>query len=81
MTLDPKLVEALNTEVASTGQSEALGRLLAAWLDAVTSGNEDLNDVSAADRHIELIYGEVSLEPAEVDESDEDDLVDEREDA
>jgi hypothetical protein len=61
MALDPKLTEAIRSAVADAGQSPALSRRLIAWMDAVTSGNEDLNDAGASLRHLEQLYSETSV--------------------
>jgi hypothetical protein len=61
MALDPKLTEAIRSAVAAAGQSPALSRRLIAWMDAATSGNEDLNDADASLRHLELLYSETSV--------------------
>ena len=60
--MDPKIVEAIEEAVREKDQSDALARRLTAWFDAVSSGNEDLNDRQSADRHLELLYGEVQLD-------------------
>jgi CxC ATPase-based modification system component len=61
MTLDPKLTEAIQSAVTDAGQSSALSRRLIAWMDAATSGNEDLNDADASARHLDLLYSETTV--------------------
>lgn len=61
MSVDPKLAAAVREAVSNAGQSESLARKLNAWLSAVADGNEDINDQSQADRHLEFIYAEVAL--------------------
>lgn len=61
MALDPKLIEAIESAVTEAGQSHALSRRLIAWMDAATSGNEDVNDVDASARHLELLYSETAV--------------------
>lgn len=72
MSTDPKLREALLRAVKDAGQSDALGRRILAWIDAVTSGSEEINDQAAADRRLELIYGEVKVDEPDFDDDDED---------
>lgn len=74
MSVDPRVIDALKEAVLESGQPEALARKLGAWLTSVTGGNEDLNDRDAADRHLELIYGEVNL--SEEGEAEEDAALD-----
>jgi hypothetical protein len=69
MMVDPKIKEAIEEAVEEAGQSPALTRRLIAWLEAVTSGNEDINDSAAADRHLEMLYGETSLNGDKGEES------------
>ena len=61
MSLDPKISQAIKEAVDEVGQSAALARRLIAWMDAVTSGNEDLADQAAAARHLEVLYAETSV--------------------
>ena len=61
MAVDPKIAEAIQNVVEDVGQSQALARRLVAWFNAVASGNEKINDRQSADRHLELLYGEVRL--------------------
>ena len=56
MPLDARIVHAINEAVEEAGQPEALARRLTAWIEAVTSGNEDINDQSEAERHLEVLF-------------------------
>lgn len=56
MPLDTRIVHAINEAVEEAGQPEALARRLTAWVEAVTSGNEDINDQSEAERHLEVLF-------------------------
>ena len=56
MSLDPKIVRAIQEAVAEAAQEPALARRLIAWMQAITSGSEDPHDLSLAQRHIELLY-------------------------
>jgi hypothetical protein len=62
MSLDPKISQAIKEAVEEAGQSAALARRLIAWMEAVTSGNEDLADQAAAARHLEVLYAETSAD-------------------
>lgn len=67
MSLDPKIVEAVKTASAAAGQPPALARRIVAWLQAVADESEDINDIAATDRRLELIYEAVTLGAADVD--------------
>jgi hypothetical protein len=56
MVLDSKISEAIEAAVQDEGQSPALARRLIAWMEAATSGNEDLSDPAATARHLEVLY-------------------------
>lgn len=75
MSLDSKIVEAIATAVEESGQPTALSRRLRAWLEAVADESEDIHDVSATDRHLEVIYEAVTSE----DGATEDDVAEEDE--
>lgn len=65
MSLDPKIVEAIKSATGEAGQPVALSRRLVAWLEAVAEESEDINDVAATDRRLELIYEAVALGESE----------------
>ena len=71
MAVDPKIADAIQQVVQDAGQSEALARRLIAWFSAIASGNEDINDRQSANRHLELLYGEVHLPGDHVNAVDE----------
>jgi hypothetical protein len=58
MELDPKIIQAIQGAVSEAGQSDVLAGRLVAWMDAVTSGNEDPVDLEATARRLELLYSE-----------------------
>ena len=62
MTIDPQIENAIRKSVEEGKQSESLADKLIAWVKAINSGNEDVNDPEAASRHLELIYEETVLE-------------------
>lgn len=56
MTIDARITQAIQEAVDEAGQPETLARRLVAWFEAVTSGNEDINDHAAAARHLEVLF-------------------------
>lgn len=64
--MDLKITEAIDTAVGEAGQPEGIARKLTRWFEAVASGNEDLNDTQATDRHLRLLYEET--QPPSLDE-------------
>ena len=63
MTVDPKIIEAIEEAVKEKWQSKALARRLVAWFEAIASGNEDIYDKESANRHLELLYEATKIEP------------------
>lgn len=66
MSLDTKITQAIKDAVEDAGQSPALARRLIAWMEAITSGNEDPADQAAASRHIEILYAEATVSDIEM---------------
>ncbi|MFJ7593337.1 CxC ATPase DNA modification system associated small protein [Streptomyces sp. NPDC097617] len=56
MSLDSKVTEGIRNAVAEAGQDPKLAQRLIAWMTAVTSGNEDVNDSDAAERRLDVLY-------------------------
>ncbi|MFF3062065.1 CxC ATPase DNA modification system associated small protein [Streptomyces sp. NPDC057909] len=56
MSLDSKITEGIRDAVAEAGQDPKLAQRLIAWMTAVTSGNEDVNDSDAAARRLDVLY-------------------------
>ena len=56
MAIDEKISEAIEQAVQEAEQSQSLARHLEAWFAAVTSGNEDVHDQDAAERHLDVLY-------------------------
>ena len=56
MALDPRIIEAIYESVDEFGQSKELATKLIAWLEALTSGNENIEDKDSVERHVELLY-------------------------
>lgn len=71
MTLDPRITRAINEAVQEAGQPDTLARRLIAWFEAVTSGNEDINDDATAARHLEVLFEGTVVEGVD-DGEDED---------
>ena len=67
MGLDPKILEALRTAVQESGQPPSIALKLAAWMVAVTSGNESFNDEQAVGRHLSLLFEETVVDAQEED--------------
>jgi hypothetical protein len=63
MSLDPKITKAIKESVAEAGQDPALARRIIAWMQAITSGNDDPNDLSSAERHLEILYDGTNANP------------------
>ena len=42
--------------VAEAAQPPTVAKRLIAWLEAVNSGNEDINDPAQAERHLEVLF-------------------------
>ena len=54
--LDARIKQAIAEAVEEAGQPESLARRLIAWFEAVTIGNEDINDDTATARHLEVLF-------------------------
>jgi len=63
MPIDPLIESAIRTSVNKGKQSESLADKLIAWVKAINSDNEGVNDTDAAARHLELIYEETTINP------------------
>lgn len=62
MALDNRIEEAIKAAVREAGQSDALARRLIAWMTALVTENEDINNSDAAERHLELLFDETKIE-------------------
>jgi hypothetical protein len=58
MSIDIKNIEAIKEAANEAGQPASLARRLIAWMEAVTSGNENLSDPASVERHLEVLYAE-----------------------
>ena len=70
MAIDIRITQAINEAVKEAGQPETLARRLIAWFEAVTSGNEDINDQAATARHLEVLFEGTVVENADVEDED-----------
>lgn len=70
MAIDIRITQAINEAVKEAGQPETLARRLVAWFEAVTSGNEDINDQATTARHLEVLFGGTVVENADAGDED-----------
>ncbi|MEV7300941.1 CxC ATPase DNA modification system associated small protein [Streptomyces clavifer] len=68
MSLDSKVTEGIRDAVAEAGQDPKLAQRLIAWMTAVTSGNEDVNDSDAAERRLDVLYESTATSRVEGEE-------------
>jgi hypothetical protein len=61
MALDNRIEEAIKAAVIEVGQSDALARRLIAWMTALVSENEDINNFDSAERHLDLLFEETKI--------------------
>ncbi len=61
MKIDAEIRNALTIVVAEEGQSEGVTKKLIAWLESIAEGNENAEDMRAAEEHIKLIFDELSV--------------------
>jgi hypothetical protein len=61
MNLDPKIQEAIRVAATAENQPPEFATKLAAWVDALTSGNERLDNNDSVRRHLELLYEAAKL--------------------
>jgi hypothetical protein len=60
MPLDPAIEESVRAATSSVGLSE-LHTKISAWLDAVTSGNESIEDKEEVFRRLDAIFESIDL--------------------
>ena len=56
MTVDARITRAITEAVEEAGQPAMLAHRLIAWFEAVTSGNEDINDQTTIYRRLEVLF-------------------------
>jgi len=54
--IDERITHAIEKAVEEENQPYGLARRLIAWLEALTSGNEDINDRAATARRLEVLF-------------------------
>jgi hypothetical protein len=59
MSLDKRVVVAIQEAVRELGESPALAQKIVAWMDSLAEGNARLEDRDATQRQVELLYEEV----------------------
>lgn len=62
MTFDPAISEAIKKAVYESGADEFLSQKIIAWVNAITSGNESINDKEEVFRHLDTIFESIDLE-------------------
>ena len=67
MEIDPRIREAIEVAVEEGGQDASLSRKLVAWFEALSSGNERIDD---AERYVKLLY-DSTMSDVGGDESDD----------
>ncbi|MFC1953999.1 CxC ATPase DNA modification system associated small protein [Chloroflexota bacterium] len=61
MSLDYIVYEAVKNAVEEAGQSESLAEKIIAWIVAISSGNEHLDDADNAYRRSKLLYDDTEV--------------------
>ncbi|MCY4218435.1 MAG: hypothetical protein OXE56_04070 [Gammaproteobacteria bacterium] len=62
MALDSRIIQAINEAVDEAGQPVSLAHRLIAWFEALTIGNEEINDAPATARHLEILFEGTKVE-------------------
>lgn len=70
MAIDTRIMQAIKEAVEEAGQPETLAHRLIAWFEAVTSGNEDINDKATTARHLEVLFEGTVVQDADEEEED-----------
>lgn len=60
MSIDRRVVLAVEQAVQEAGESSALAEKIVAWIESLASGNTRLADRDSTDRHLELLFQQVS---------------------
>ena len=56
MPIDPRMRDAILEAVRAAGQPRGLADKLIAWFEALSSGNETLENRDSVTRHVQLLY-------------------------
>ena len=70
MAIDIRITQAINEAVREAGQPETLARRLVAWFEAVTTGNEDINDQATTARRLEILFEGTIVENTDTEGED-----------
>ena len=63
MSLDIKITDAIKRAVENEGQPKSVAKRIIAWLEAINTGNEDINDLSQSGRHLDVLFEAVITNP------------------
>lgn len=63
MSLDTKIIDAIEKAVVNEGQPKTVATRIIAWLEAVNTGNEDINDLSQSGRRLDVLFEAVITNP------------------
>jgi hypothetical protein len=69
MSLNKKISQAIKEATEKAGKSPEVARRLFAWMEAVTSGNEEPGDQVAAARHLDALYAATVVDSSEAENS------------
>lgn len=69
MALPPEITAAVQEAVREAGQPEHVATKITRWLDALSSGQESINETESVQRHLDVIFE--SLDVRLEDESSE----------
>lgn len=67
MPLDPMIKTAIEVAVKEAGQPPTLARKIESWMDALVSGDEDIEDEQLVQQRLELIYKNTEVLNSEED--------------
>ena len=56
MSMDIKITEAIEAAVEEAGQPPAVAKRMVAWLEAINSGKENIDDPARSERRLEVLY-------------------------
>ena len=58
--MDQRVIAAIDEAVQEVGETPALAKKIAAWLESLSNGNARLADRDTTDRHLELLFQSVT---------------------
>ena len=71
MKVDERISQAIKEAVDEAGQPSALARRLIAWVNAVMSQNEDINDWETTARHLDVLFEGTKVSNADGEHDDQ----------